>query len=207
MSLSNEKIEDALKGKNIPILILDQKWHRLFGHTGKPDEICRLEEELGEQLKRQGALNAEIKDLKKAKSTMMQQIVDNMDGGGEDSSDKKMDESKRLINEINEKIEADEDELLDMPRILKETNDKLMMETMKVCYERLHTQAADAERIRQWIADMRIELKKNIIRKQEIEINNREIYSYMHDVFGPRVIDIFDYQDEAENKATQQEVE
>ena len=34
--------------------------------------------------------------------------------------------------------------------------------------------------------------KKNIIKKQNREINNRQIYSYMHDIFGAEVIDIFD---------------
>ena len=41
---------------------------------------------------------------------------------------------------------------------------------------------------------MRIDLKKNIIRKQNRDINNREIYAYMHDIFGPDVLDLFDVQ-------------
>ncbi|MCR5784615.1 MAG: hypothetical protein K6G40_03100 [Eubacterium sp.] len=200
MSLSNEIIEESLKGKNIPILILDQKWHMLFGKTGKPESISVIEEELGDLLKRQGALNNEIKDLKKAKTNMMQQIVDNMEGEEAEKSDKKMDESTRLIGEINDKIQANDDELLDIPHKIKEVNDKLMIETMRVCYERLHTQADYAEKINAWIENVRIELKKNIIRKQEYETNNRVIYSYMHDVFGPKVIDIFDYNDEEERK-------
>ena len=35
-------------------------------------------------------------------------------------------------------------------------------------------------------------MKKNIIRKQNREINNREIYSYLHDILGAQVIDLFD---------------
>ena len=46
--------------------------------------------------------------------------------------------------------------------------------------------------IGKWIADVRVELKKNVVRKQEMEIANQEIYSFMHDIFGADVIDIFD---------------
>jgi hypothetical protein len=39
---------------------------------------------------------------------------------------------------------------------------------------------------------VRIELKKNIIRKQNRDINNREMYSYLHDILGPEVLNLFD---------------
>ena len=37
-----------------------------------------------------------------------------------------------------------------------------------------------------------------IIRKQNRDINNREIYAYLHDIFGPSTLDLFDihYEDE-----------
>ena len=41
---------------------------------------------------------------------------------------------------------------------------------------------------------VRIDLKKNIIRKQNRTINNKEIYSYLHDIFGAEVLDLFDIQ-------------
>ena len=44
----------------------------------------------------------------------------------------------------------------------------------------------------QWVAEVRVELKKKLVRKQEMERHNHAIYSYMHDVFGAEVVDIFD---------------
>ena len=38
----------------------------------------------------------------------------------------------------------------------------------------------------------RKELKKQVIRLQEGEMENFNLYSYMHQIFGPEVIDIFD---------------
>ena len=39
---------------------------------------------------------------------------------------------------------------------------------------------------------MRIDLKKNIIKKQNREINSRQMYAYMHDIFGAQMMDVFD---------------
>ena len=62
--------EAALKGKKVPLLVLDQKWHRLFAIHGKTDEISATEKELDELLKLQGKYNNELKNLKKLKSKL-----------------------------------------------------------------------------------------------------------------------------------------
>ena len=67
-----------------------------------------------------------------------------------------------------------------------------MVETMKVCYERLHDNTSDIKSLDEWITRARIELKKNVIRLQEAEMENYNLYSYMHQIFGPEVVEIFD---------------
>jgi hypothetical protein len=195
----------ALKNVKVPVLVLDQKWHRLFAISGKPESVKEKEVELNELLQLQGKLNQEIKDLKAVKNKLMQGIVVNMDGanGAESSADhaKKLDDNKRLIEETNERIAADEDQLLDIPRSIKEVNEELMMLTMSFCYEKLRINANEIQEISDWITNVRVELKKNIIKKQNREINNKEIYSYMHDIFGRDVINLFDVKYEEEQKA------
>lgn len=197
---SREYFKGALYDKKVPILVLDQKWHRLFAIHGKSEEIKQFEEELNGLLARQGQANQDIKDLKKVKNNLMESIVANMDGKNEENQDpvlqKKMEENKRLINEVNEKIEACEDELLDLPKQIKEKNEDLMLASMDFCYDKLRTNNEEIEEIAAWIKQMRIDLKKNIIKKQNREINSKEIYSYMHDIFGAQIIDIFDLKQE-----------
>ena len=196
----------SVKDKKVPLLVLDQKWHHLFAVGKKPEAILPLENQLKEQLKEQGRAQQELKDLKKVKSTLMNNIMENMDGTDETNHilSKKLDADRRLIDEVNEKIDQCEDTLLEMPKRLKETNDLLMQETMRYCYGLLRTNAIDIEEIGEWIKNIRIELKKQIIKKQSAELKNREIYSYMHDIFGAEMIDVFDleYQpeEEPENK-------
>lgn len=191
--MERQAFTEALAKAKIPILVLDQKWHRLFALDGKPERVEELESQLKEILERQGRLNQELKELKKVKSSLMQNIVEHMDAeDDEQQHNRQMDENKRLIEEVKDKIAANEDALLDIPKEIQTCNDALMMETMTFCYDRLRTNYKEAEEIAEWIKKVRVELKKNIIRKQNREINNKEIYAYMHDIFGKDIINLFD---------------
>ncbi len=195
MSRKEEVYIPALEGKNIPILTLDNKWHRLFTQTGIDDDILAQEEVLNELLKKQGKANNDIKDYKRLKQKLMNEIVSLM---GEDDKPldgeaaKKQDENKRLIEECNEKIETGQDILMDLDTEIYKENKKLMLMSMEVCYTAIKENTEEITRIESWINDIRIELKKNVVKKQEKEMFNEELYAYMHDIFGPEVIEIFD---------------
>ena len=191
----NQNFIQALQNIKIPVLILDQKWHRLFALGGKPDEVVELETTEGDLLKRQAVLKQELKDLKKVKESLMTSVMSNMEGTS-DLVSKKLDEDKRLLEECNERIDAANDELLDIPSLIDETNYSLMLATMDYCYSKLRLNSQEANEITDWINNVRIQLKKNVIRKKNREINNKEIYSYMHDVFGMEILNIFDLQNE-----------
>ena len=110
---------EALESRKVPILVLDQKWHRLFALSGKTSEIKQLEEKVNQLLEQQGKLNNDLKELKKTKNRLMKSIVVNMEGTHEenegDISSRKLDEDKRLIDEVNVKMEEIEDELIELP--------------------------------------------------------------------------------------------
>ena len=176
--------------------------YQLFAVHGKPDEIHETENELNALLARQGKLNEELKQLKKVKKQLMESIVANMDGTTSEDMDaqreKKLDEDKRLIDETNQKMEENEDELLEIPRQIRDVNRKLMLQSMGYFYEKIRVNKKESDDIDAWINQVRVDLKKNIIRKQNRDINNREIYAYLHDIFGPSTLDLFDihYEDE-----------
>lgn len=194
--MEEKDFENALKDKKVPILVLDQKWHRLFALSGKPENVLTIESELNHLIERQGQLNNDLKDLKKLKNKLMDNIVVNMAGTHEENSgaieSKKLEEDKRLIDDVNAKIGEAEDELLELPKLIRDKNETLMIATMDFCYDKLRSNMKEADEIAEWISQVRRDLKKNIIKKQNREINNRQIYSYMHDIFGPSVIDLFD---------------
>lgn len=194
MAKSEDRFNEAISKTKVPILLLDNKWHRLFGKVEPTKEIKALEAQLSELLKEQGKIVNENKALKKIKADLMNEIVANMDDADDTSkaNDKKLSENKKLINDANEKLAANEDRLLELPQEIDRINKALMIATMSMCYDRLKENTSMIEEIALWIKDIRIKLKKNILKKQNLEVYNAEVYSYMHDIFGPEVMEIFD---------------
>ncbi|MBP3678522.1 MAG: hypothetical protein J6I97_09275, partial [Agathobacter sp.] len=77
-----------------------------------------------------------------------------------------------------------------------------MLLSMDYFYDKIRVNQTESVEIEEWINQVRIDLKKNIIRKQNRDINNREIYAYLHDIFGAEVINIFDIKYDEDKKET-----
>lgn len=199
MEQEDEVFREALVGKKIPILTLDNQWHKLFTQVGENEEIQRLEEELNEVLKRQGKLNTELKSLAAFKKKLMQEIVSIMELPDSSAKEKKMEENKRMIEEAKQKMEDYNDELMEIPKQIDEANLALMLASMRVCYGRLQQNVREINEINQWVSDFKVQLKKKIILRQQKEIWNDEMYNYMHDIFGPDVINMFDMKYDPKN--------
>ena len=189
-----EQFSEALQGKKIPILTLDNKWYRLLDEEARKS-ISGTEEQLNALLKRQGKLNTETKDIKKMKKKLMGEIVtmaDEVEQNGDAGLTKKLEQHKKMVEECNERLEEYQDELLELPREIDRLNFELMLATMDCCYTTMQENTDEIQEISKWVKDIRIELKKQLVRKQEMEQRNHAIYSYMHDVFGAEVLELFD---------------
>lgn len=176
MARDDEVYMSALQGKSIPILTLDNKWHQLFTQTEMTPEIESLADELNSLVEKDGKLRSQTKDIKKLKKKLLGEIVPLRDKanklGNAPNIEKEISERTRLINECNDKLDSHQDELLDLSKQIYDIDYKLMLETMKVCYERLHDNTEDIKALDEWIKRARIELKKNVIRLQESEMEN-----------------------------------
>lgn len=183
---SYEKIKDLEGIARVPVLTLDERWYKLIPAKYKTDEINYWEKRVNELLKKQGQANNDIKEVKKIKNQLIQEVVDAMeDDDNSNAKKKKMEQNQRLIQEAKDKIASLEDEALDYPKELADANKHLISETLKVVYERLNTNAEDIEVLSKWIDQTRIKLKKNIVIRQDKEEANERMYTYMHDIFGP----------------------
>lgn len=190
-----ESYEQALKGKNIPILTLDNKWYKLFKNLSDYPQILELVRTLNDLLKRQGKLNTETKEIKSLKKKLMNEIVpmvDELEQTQDKTLEKKIDDNKRLIEECNGKLENYQEELMELPVMIQNANHELMLATMQYCYDSMQANTEEIIEIAKWIVDIRAELKNNLVKKQEMELYNHQMYSYMHDIFGAEVINLFD---------------
>ncbi len=190
------EFHNLVKDKKLPILTIDGRWHEIFTEERKTPAVRELEQQVNDLLKRQGKLVNDIKDMKKLKNNLMQEIMDNMDVGMDGTAgkekDKKLGRNKQFITELNEKIEQAMDELGDLPYQIKEVNEALMSESVTLFYECLEKNKEALSEVADWINNIREELKHKILLKQDLELNNTQIYSYMHDVLGAELMELFD---------------
>ena len=164
-------VRKALKGREIPILVLDTRWHRLFPQGEKPADIEALEDRLNELLKKQGRLVNEIKDLKKAKKKLMDSIVAGMEGSSERDNRKK-ENQQRLLLETKDRIQQDSDELMEIPY---GSNGDQMIQELTDEIRALQAELTDKKEFR-----------------ENLEESMDSAYSLMHGLLGHDIMNLFD---------------
>lgn len=194
MSISIEDVKDKIKSKNVPIVILDARWHQLFPEKEKTPEIKKLEKSLRDLMQLQGKVTNDLKEARKLKAKFMESVINVAeDSSLSDSKKQKMQEkNQKLIIEARDKIEELEDMELELPRRIREANMALVVESVNVCYKKINKNRRDIAALTKWIDEMRVELKKRILIKQDKETKNTNIYTYMHDLLGAELMEVFD---------------
>ena len=194
MTTQEMRIWELLKKKNIPIACLDERWLRLFPDSEKTPLIKKLENELKELLKRQGKVNTDRKDIRVVRDKLTQSVLETAEDTSipENKRLKKQAASQRLIVEARQKQDNLELELDELPDKIKEANSALIFESVRVCYQRINQNKQDIDMLEQWIEQMREKLKERVVLKQDKEIMNEEIYTYLHGMLGAGVMEAFD---------------
>ena len=198
--VKDSEYRDLLKYHKIPILTLDVRWHELFPEHKKSSSVKALEKRLNQLVKRQGKLVTDNKDMKKLKKKLMHGIVDNMkvaEGLGTEEDRKKQEVSQKMILEINDKMQQADEELLHIPYEIQKANEDLMVESMRQCYQKMKYNAQQIEVLAAEVEELRTELKEKLLSKQDMEMENEKIYTYMHAIFGANVMEILDQMNDA----------
>lgn len=184
-------VRKALRGKKVPVLVLDQRWHMLFPKGEKPSEILALEEQVNELLKRQGFLVNDLKALKKSKRKLMEGIVSGM---GEEGSngDKKKKNQQRLLLEIKERIQEESDELMDLPHQITHVNEELLIVGAAYSFERLENGDSQLQELSQQIHHLEEVLDEKKEYKADIEESMGSAYELMHGLMGHDIMNLYD---------------
>ena len=185
-------VREALKGKKVPVLVLDQRWHTLVPSGNKPSDVLALEDNLNYLLKRQGFLVNDIKDLKRTKQKLMDGILAGMGETEGANTDKKKKNQQRLLLEIKERIKEESDELMDLPREIKRVNEELLAVGAAYCFERLAGGDEELRVLTEEIEAMRKQLKEKVGYKADLEDSMDSAYSLMHGLLGHDVMNLYD---------------
>ena len=143
---------------------------------------------VNELLKKQGRVLEDIKDVENLKGILMDGIVQNMDETDEQKHKKRMTQSRRLIFEAKDKLDELRGKAEDVPTQLQRANQKLMIETVKACYNTINENEKDLDALDDWIEKTRVLLKKNLLIRQDKQDMNDGIYSGMHSLFGSELM-------------------
>ncbi len=125
----------------------------------------------------------------------MQNIMENMEdlsGEVERAREKRLSKSQKLIREANDKIAQLEYDVEELPNKLTDANRELLEESIQLCYKRINRNKEEIDEMADWIQQIRLELKRKLVRKQEMEEENAKIYTNLHDMLGPELIEYFD---------------
>ena len=196
MFFSKQKIDKPLNiEKRVHILTLDNRWHELFSDKKKIRKIVELEKKLNKLISEQGQLTNDLKEYSLLKKKMMVDIVDNMKEAIEDEDDNainEMQKSKKYINDIKDKLDKIEGRMGNLPREIQDINKELLEYTMQDCYMRMYDTKKELDELQEWIDRVREELKEKIVRKTEVKEEYDRLYSYMHDLVGYEIIELYD---------------
>ena len=197
MAKKNDNIDfdSILKGKDIPILVLDNKWHQLFGLLNNTPEIAVMELKIKELLKERAVLTSDTKKLIKGKKILMSDILILRDEIGESEDEEKISNMKKkvkLLEECKKKINDNKIELQKLPGEIDSINRKLMAETMNMCRSVTKKNLREVDDISQWVSYIRDELKEKLIRKKEDEFINNQMYVFLHNLLGKDIINVID---------------
>lgn len=186
--ITAEKIVTMIKRTRVPVLTLDRKWLSLFNTPEKSNEIKRLEVEVNNAIKSQGRINTKRDELKGLKKTLMKEIVSNMDAKENSRASKKVEKSKELIDDINDKLILIEDKALDIPDNINTSNAKLAYISMEELFDKLDSNEADIDALNKWIDQTRIELKKRILLREKRREENKKMEKFLLDTFDRDVL-------------------
>lgn len=188
-----EEFINRFRGLEAPILILDERWLRIFPEVYKTPEIKQLEKKLREAFKYQARLNNDMGNAEQKKKQLLERIIRFMNVAQINENEaKKQEKSQEYIKDINAQLSDMELEYENIPDKIKELNEELLIESLRVCYRRMKENKKQLAEQKQLVEEARDLLQERRERQKELRKENESIFSFMHRVFGSRIIEVFD---------------
>ncbi len=185
----------TLRKNDISLLILDERWNKLFVNTPKTPQIAACEEKLKELLKEQSRLTSEAKEIASAKKKHMDRIMQLTPAvfeQNDETAKKEMLFSEKEIKRINDRTKKIEEELEIMPDRIKTSNLELLESTVNIVYFKIRDSGKRVEELEKLIDETRTKLKQYIDEKESLSQDDTDTYSYFHDLLGGEELERLD---------------
>jgi len=177
----------VLRKNDISILILDERYNSMFSSVPKTPQIAASEEKLKELLKEEARLHAEAKEIACLKKKYMDTIIRLTPEVFEhcnDEAKKEMQLCEKEIKRINERMAKIEQELEEIPTLIRQANLDLLELVVNVVYFKIRSGQKRVEELEKLIEETKNRLKEYIDEKEALSQENTDAYSYFHDLLG-----------------------
>ncbi len=177
----------TLKRNDISILTLDERWNKLFKNIPISREIKKRQDALNKLLAQEAVLFQEQKSIEPNKKKHMKNIISLTSEAFEKNNEQAkhaLADSKLHIEQLNERAKELEDELFAKKAKIRESNFKLLEETVRYVYDVIEKSKKKEEKLEAEVDLLKKRLKDLQAQKQSITTNWTEIYSFFHNLLG-----------------------
>lgn len=185
----------VLRKNDISLLILDERWNKLFTNTQKSPVIEQYEKQLKDLMKEQARLLTEQKAIPVLKKNNMDRIISltsEVFDKNDETAKNEMQLAEKEIKRLNDRAKIIEDRLNEIPDEIKQVNLRLLEETINVVYFKIRSAGKRVKELEGLIDECKAKLKQYIDEKESLAQDDAEIYSYFHDLLGAEELERLD---------------
>jgi hypothetical protein len=185
---------NILKKNRISLLILDERWNKLFDNMVKSHRIKACEKKLKKFTKRQVILNGkQITDIMTKRNNMNQiaNLVSKSYKGKKEAAEDILPLEKE-IKKINGRAFKIAHELQVLNDLIDKTNIELLEKTINFVYHTLKRNKKRRKKLDRLVNDMDNKLKGIINKRKLITKNNSNVYWCFHNLLGADEVEKLD---------------
>lgn len=186
--------ENAVLKNQLPLLILDENWLKLFGDV-RFKNMQALRREINDGLVREGQLQREYNSLQGKKTRAMKMILgvsDAINNEDKDVDPDLLEGYKEEIETTNQRLEEIKIQLEDLPQEIRELNFQLLKLTVDYGYRELKTKEKQLNSTNKELEVLREKLRDLINEKHDHEEWIGATYKFLHGILGSREIEKLD---------------
>lgn len=194
IDLKSDYINNILKRKKLPIVLLDPLWHSAKERI-KSSVIDKGEKELQELLKEQARLNTDYKEYNVIKQNFLKKILvisEKVQVGNDDEALEELNKLHLSTLGANQKIEEIEKRLECIDDEINDKNKEIISEMIAVGYGYIETYKERSQTLEAEIAELRLKMLQKTAQKKESEAFLKDIYNYLHSIVGREQIEVID---------------
>ena len=177
----------TLKKNDISILTLDERWNKIFKIIPISREVQKCQDNLNRLIGQEATLFQEQQNIDPNKKKHMNNIIALTEEAfkkNNEEAKRSLIQSKQHIEQLNKRAVELEDELFDMKNKIRDSNFKLLDETVRQVYNVMAKSKKEERKLETELNNVKKRLKELQEQRQNLTTDWTEVYAFFHDLLG-----------------------